>query len=86
MKLNRKQTKTLERIYESPTRSDIKWTDILNLLKGCGAQIFQRKGSRVCIMLDKHKAVFHEPHPRRVTVKGAVEDIKEFLRNAKIKP
>ncbi len=86
MKLNNKQTKTLEKIYEKPTRSDIKWTDIVNLLKGCGAFVSQRQGSRVCIKLGDQKAVFHEPHPRKVTVKGAVEDMKDFLRSAKIKP
>lgn len=86
MNLNNKQRKTLEHIYERPTRSDIKWTDILSLLMACGADIFQREGSRVCIKLGNQRAVFHAPHPQKVTVKGAVDDMREFLRKAGITP
>ncbi len=86
MKLNRKQTRTLSKIYEKPIRSDIKWTEIISLLEACGALIYQRQGSRVGIKLGKQKAVFHTPHPQKETVKGAVEDMREFLRRAGIKP
>jgi hypothetical protein len=30
------------------------------------------------------RAVFHEPHPERVTDKGAVKSVREFLLNAGI--
>jgi predicted RNA binding protein YcfA (HicA-like mRNA interferase family) len=86
MKLNKKQTKILEKIYEQPTRADLKWTDIINLLKACGAEIYQRQGSRVCVKLKNQRAVFHAPHPQKETVKGAVEDMREFLRRAGITP
>jgi len=78
--------KTLEKLYEKPTRADIKWTDIVALLKACGGNILQREGSRVCSKLGHQRAVFHAPHPQKETVKGAVEDVREFLRQAGIMP
>ena len=86
MKLRTRHTKTLEKVYEKPTRADITWTDILALLKACGAIISQREGSRVCIKLGNQRAVFHAPHPQKETVKGAVEDLRKFLQQAGITP
>jgi hypothetical protein len=86
MTLNTKQTRTLEAIYAQSTRATIKWTDIVNLLKACGADILQRQGSRVCVKLGKQRAVFHAPHPQKEAVKGAVEDIRAFLQRAGIRP
>ncbi|MBD3305704.1 addiction module toxin, HicA family [candidate division KSB3 bacterium] len=84
--MNKKHARTLEKIYERPTRADIKWTDILSLFNACDAEIFQRHGSRVCVKLRDQRAVFHTPHPQKETVKGAVEDIRAFLRRAGITP
>ena len=86
MTLNSKQSKTLEKIFERPTHASIVWSDIMNLFKGCGAEIIQRQGSRVCMKLDKQRAVFHSPHPQKEAVKGAVEDIRSFLKRAGIQP
>jgi len=86
MSLNSKQTKTLKKIYEKPTHSSIVWTDIVNLLEACDADIFQRQGSRVCVKLGKQRAVFHSPHPQKEAVKGAVNDIRAFLKRARIHP
>lgn len=86
MILNSKQTKILKKIYERPTHASIIWTDIVNLLKGCGAEIIERQGSRVCIKLGNQRAVFHSPHPQKEAVKGAVDDIRAFLQRAGIKP
>jgi len=48
--------------------------------------IFQRQGSRICVKLGKQRAVFHSPHPQKETVKGAVDDIRAFLKRAGIQP
>ena len=86
MTLNTKQTKTLEAIYARPTRATVKWTDIVNLLKACGADVVQRQGSRVCVKIGDQRAVFHAPHPQKEAVKGAVEDIRALLQRAGIRP
>ena len=86
MTLNTKQTKTLEKIDERPTRANIAWTDIVGLLKACGADVLQRQGSRVCIKLGQQRAVFHAPYPQKEAVKGAVEDVRAFLQRAGVTP
>jgi hypothetical protein len=84
--LNNKQQKTLELIFTNPIPSDIIWTDIEKLFIALGATIQQGKGSRVRVLLNGVRAVFHEPHPQRETVKGAVKSVRLFLEEAKIEP
>ena len=83
--MNKKQRQTLQNIFTSPIRADIKWTDIENLFKALGASITQGRSSRVRVLLNGVKAVFHEPHPEKETNKGAVKAVKEFLEKAGIK-
>ncbi|MEM7590137.1 MAG: type II toxin-antitoxin system HicA family toxin [Cyanobacteria bacterium P01_A01_bin.83] len=84
--MNNKQRLTLKAIFDAPVRSDIKWTSIVSLFKALGAEVSQGRGSRVRVSLNGVKAVFHEPHPERITDKGAVRSVREFLENADIQP
>ncbi|HUT83594.1 MAG TPA: type II toxin-antitoxin system HicA family toxin [Thermodesulfobacteriota bacterium] len=72
-------------IFEDPVRSDILWSDIENLLYALGAEIGEGKGSRVRIALRDVRAVFHRPHPRRVTDKGSVKSMRRLLIAAGVK-
>lgn len=72
-------------IFPLPVRSDIKWHDIENLFKALGAKVSQGRGSRVRVLLNGVRAVFHELHPEKETDKGAVKAVREFLKNAGIK-
>lgn len=83
--MNAKQQKIYEKIFKNPVQSDIEWTDIENLLKSLGAEITEGNGSRVRIKLGNERAVFHRPHPERVTDKGAVKSVRRFLDNAGVK-
>jgi predicted RNA binding protein YcfA (HicA-like mRNA interferase family) len=82
--MNSKQAKTLKAIFTDPVLSDIAWKDIVKLFEALGATVSQGKGSRVRVLLNEQRAVFHEPHPERVTDKGAVKSVREFLVNAGI--
>ena len=84
--LNSKQRATLQAIFGMPVRSDIPWRNIEVLLVALGAEVSQGRGSRVRVALRGRKAVFHEPHPERVTDKGAVVTVREFLREVDIIP
>jgi HicA toxin of bacterial toxin-antitoxin, len=84
--MNSKQTKTLRAIFAEPVPADIAWKDIVKLLEALGATLTQGRGSRIRILLNEQRAVFHEPHPERVTDKGAVKSVREFLINAGIIP
>jgi len=78
------QRKILEHIFETPMRSDIKWSDIETLFHGFGAEISEGSGSRVRIKLNSVRAVFHRPHPKNITDKGALISVRKFLINAGI--
>jgi hypothetical protein len=48
------------------------------------AFISEGRGARVRIELNGVKAVFHRPHPKRETDKGALVSVRRFLENAGI--
>ena len=83
--MSRKQRGTFDSIFEKPTRSDILWTDVESLLRALGASMSESRGSRVRIALEGVRAVFHRPHPERVTDSGAVSSLRKFLETAGFK-
>ena len=84
--MNKKQRQTLEKILERPDRSNIPWANIESLFRALGAEISEGSGSRVRVALNDIRAVFHRPHPERVTNKGAVKSVRRFLQEAGGKP
>ncbi len=83
--MNKKHRKTLEMIPKNPVNSNVRWDDIEKLFINLGAQITEGSGSRVHIVLNYVKAVFHRPHPRNETDKGSLMSVRRFLENAGIK-
>ncbi|MEE9119501.1 MAG: type II toxin-antitoxin system HicA family toxin [Calditrichia bacterium] len=83
--LSKKHQKTLNSIFENPIRSDILWKDIENLLIALNAEISEGRGSRVRIHLNNIRAVFHRPHPRNETDKGALKSMRRFLIEAGVR-
>ena len=82
--MNKKHTRTLDKIIEKPERSDIPWKDIESLIIALGGEITEGRGSRVRIYLNDIRAVFHRPYPKRVTDKGAVSSMRRFLKEAEV--
>jgi hypothetical protein len=82
--MNKKQRKTLELIFKNPIQSNIKWADIESLFENLGAEISEGNGSRVRVTLNGVRAVFHRPHPKRETDKGALVSVRKFLINAEV--
>jgi hypothetical protein len=80
--MNARHRKTLAAIYERPERSDIVWRDIEALFVALGAEVSEGSGSRVRVALNGVRAVFHRPHPERVTDKGAVKSVRRLLSEA----
>lgn len=86
MSLNSKQKATLEVIFQDPVRSDIRWSEVESLFGALGGEVSQGSGSRVRVKLNGVFAVFHRPHPRKETDKGAVKSVRRFLINAGVSP
>lgn len=86
MKVSGKHKKTLNAIFDDPVRSNVVWDEIIKLLIAMGAEISEGRGSRVRIVIKGVRAVFHRPHPRKETDKGALKSMKRFLTEAGVKP
>jgi HicA toxin of bacterial toxin-antitoxin, len=84
--MNQKHRRTLEAVFDDPVRSNIPWRDIEAMLKAVDADITEDEGSRVRIALNRVRAVFHRPHPRKETDKGAVRSMRRFLTEAGVTP
>lgn len=84
--MNKKQRQTLDKIFEKPECSDISWVNIEALFVALGAEISEGRGSRVRVALNDVRAVFHRPHPERVTNKGVVKSVRRFLQEAGVIP
>lgn len=72
----------MEKIFENPVQSNIHWNDIEKMLIALGSEISEGRGSRVRISLNNVRAVFHRPHPRKETDKGAIVSMRRFLTEA----
>ncbi len=84
--MDRKHRKTLEAIFEKPERANIAWRDVEALFTALGAEVTEGSGSRVRVALKDVRAVFHRPHPRKETNKGAVKSVRRFLEAAGVEP
>ncbi len=82
--MSKKHQKTLQAIFKIPVPRNVKWTDIESLFVAVGGEISEGRGSRVRVMLNGIKAVFHRPHPQKETDKGALVCVRRFLENAGI--
>ncbi len=77
-----KHRKIINAIFSEPTRANIIWKDVESMLISLGACVEEAAGSRICIELNGVVAVFHRPHPRKETDKGAVKSLQRFLIEA----
>jgi len=84
--VDNKRRKTLEAIFEKPERANIAWRDVEALFIALGAEISEGSGSRIRVALKGVRAVFHRPHPRKETNKGAVKSVRRLLEAAGVKP
>jgi len=84
--MKRKHQRTLERIFARPTSCTIPWPDIESLFKALGAEVSERSGSRVAVVLFGEVRVFHRPHPSPDTDKGAVNSIRNWLDLYEVQP
>ena len=84
--MKRKHQRTLERIFARPTSGTIPWSDIESLFKALGAEVSERAGSRVAVVLFGEVRVFHRPHPSPDTDKGAVNSIRDWLELYEVHP
>ncbi|MEI7868266.1 MAG: type II toxin-antitoxin system HicA family toxin [Candidatus Methylumidiphilus sp.] len=84
--MKRKHQKILELVFAHPVSGNIQWRDIESLLLELGAEISEREGSRVGVVLFGEARVFHRPHPSPNADKGAVVSIRKWLNDNEVIP
>lgn len=84
--LSSRNNATVAGIFAEPTRPDVSWRSFESLILALGGTIENGKGSRRRIKVGPRRANLHEPHPSPDMAKGAVEDVRDFLRGLGIRP
>ena len=84
--MRRRHLRTLELIFAHPASANIQWRDIEALFVELGAEVSQREGSRVAVVLFQEVRVFHRPHPLPATDKGAIAGIRKWLEQHGVEP
>ena len=84
--MNSKHRKTLAAIYSRPTMGGIVFSDIEALIRSLGGEVLEREGSRVKIALGGHEWRCHRPHPGKEARRYQVEEARELLERAGVKP
>lgn len=84
--MKRKHQTTLRQIFARPVSGSIRWPDIEALFVALGAQITEREGSRIAVVLFGEVRIFHRPHPSPDTDKGAVASIRKWLESHGVQP
>ena len=84
--MKRKCHRTLELIVAHPTSGNVQWKDVEALFRELKAEISEREGSRVAIVLFGEVRVFHRPHPSPNTDKGAIASIRKWFEQHGVVP
>ena len=86
MTMRRKSQRTLQLVFAYPTSGNVPWRDIESLFVDLGAEVTEREGSRVAVVLFGEVRVFHRPHPSPNTDKGAVASVRKWLEQHGVVP
>ena len=84
--MKRKHQRTLDLLFARPASSNVQWRDIEALFVELGAEVSEREGSRVAVVLFEEVRVFHRPHPSPNTDKGALASIRKWLEQHGVEP
>lgn len=81
-----KHRKTLTAIYATPTRANIKFSDIEALVISLGGEVREGSGSRVMLEISGKREYAHRPHPGKEAKRYIVERIREWLISLEVAP
>lgn len=84
--MKRTHRRTLELLFAHPTSANVQWRDVQALFRELGAEVSEREGSRVAVVLFGEVRVFHRPHPSPNTDRGAVASIRKWLQQYGVQP
>ena len=62
--MNRKQRTTLNNLFATPIRRNIKWLDVVSLIGALNGEVIEGSGARARFHLNDVSLNIHSPHPR----------------------
>lgn len=81
--LNSRQEQVRRRVFTRPTPSDIRWSEVVNMLEALGYSIKPAKGSRYRIAsVSGVSMIAHRPHPGNTCNKVLVVRIRRFMEES----
>lgn len=86
LQMNSKNKKTLLAFFEKPVRKNILWSDVESLFSALGADVVNRGGSVVTIVMNGKPHTFHRPHPEKEAKAYCIKLVRKFLEENKVKP
>jgi HicA toxin of bacterial toxin-antitoxin, len=84
--VNAKHCKTLAVVFPRPTSPSIVFSEIESLIKALGGTVAEREGSRVKVELLGEQWRCHRPHPGKEAKRYQVEEARELLERAGVRP
>jgi hypothetical protein len=84
--VNSRHRKTLQAIFVRPAAPSIAFSDIEALVIALGGSVMEREGSRVKIALQGEQWHCHRSHPGKEAKRYQVEEARELLERAGVKP
>ena len=84
--MNSRHRKTLAALFVHPTSASNPFADIEALVCALGGSVTEREGSRVRIELHGEQWRCHRPHPGKEAKRYQVEEARELLLRAGVKP
>lgn len=84
--MNSKNERTLLAIFEKPVRKNILWSDVESLFSAVGADVVNRGGSVVTIVMNGMPHTFHRPHPEKEAKAYCIKRVRNFLEKNKVEP
>jgi len=82
--MNRKQRTTLNNLFATPIRRNIKWLDVVSLIGALNGEVIEGSGSRARFDLNDVSLNIHSPHPRPELKIYQVKAVRDFLTQAGI--
>ena len=79
--MNSKLRRTLDAIFETPTRPNVKFADIERLMIAFGGTLYESKGSAIRIVFPEGiQFNAHRPHPNKEAKRYQVEDARTVIK------
>lgn len=76
--VNKRQEKTLARLFDDPVDGNIEWKKIESPLAAVGCRVIEG-GKGVTFEKDGIRAYFHRPHPEKEALRYRVKAVRQFL-------